>query len=216
MGAETIRAYRFLRADHAVAAIESCSLRVGRLNALNDPFEFVPRLRQNGANESADSDRLISTYQSTIGILCYSESITDPVVWSHYSAGHSGIALGFDIPNQGPTFRVLYDSPERPLFAPDERFSPQEMRTVIRILAAKAPSWSYEKEVRVLESLATCRAVGGSYFKPFRPDSLKHIVLGLRCTVDSEYVARATQQCAVSAKILRAKRHPERFEIVAD
>ena len=40
--AERIRLYRFMPARWAIRSIETRELRVGRLNELNDPFEFPP------------------------------------------------------------------------------------------------------------------------------------------------------------------------------
>src|SRR5688500_911475 len=88
---ETLWLYRFVDPTGALKTIERRRFRVGRLNELNDPFEF--RLGFNNApNEEARAivqravDALISQQHAWIGFLCFSATVREPVLWSHYAA----------------------------------------------------------------------------------------------------------------------------------
>ena len=115
---------------------------------------------------------------------CYSATVNDPVLWSHYSSGHRGIALGFDIP-ENVVVEVTY-SDERPeldfasfnVSMPDEA-SHFAKSVMTRIFSVKAASWSYEKEYRQFLFLESCGPTRGMYF--IGMPVLERVVIGARC-----------------------------------
>jgi hypothetical protein len=81
------RLYRFMSAENALKTIEQNRLRVGRLNELNDPFEFIPALK--GVPENAPQNLvtdaqefIVNEFSEEFGILCFSDeqAIKDPVI----------------------------------------------------------------------------------------------------------------------------------------
>jgi len=217
-----IRLYRYLSASWALKTIETGELRVSRLAALNDPFEFRPALPFiNPLYDHKTVDEYLGFFLKEFGpewgIICFSENISDPVIWSHYADSHSGIALGFDI---------LQDDCLWPMFYPEERptidvgnfptMTGGEAKNMVRrILSAKAPSWEYEKEQRVFVDLASARFDGVNHFHRIPTNCLKHVVLGINCTVtDEEVVSKLKIGRLEGVSVLRARRCLTRFKVL--
>lgn len=219
-----IRIYRYLAAKWALKALETGELRVSRMAELNDPFEFRPALPfVNPMFEHQIVDEflgfLLRDFNPKWGIICFAEGISDPVLWSHYADSHRGIALGFDVFVDDNLFSMEYPE-ERPTVdvANFPSMTTQQAKAMIRrILAAKAPSWRYEKEHRVFVDLASSRFDGTNYFHRIPSDSLAHVVLGIDCKSTEADVNRALAAGRHgSIKIGRARRCLTRFKVLHD
>jgi hypothetical protein len=219
------RLYRYMRREHAVQAIESGLLKIGRLAELNDPFEFIPAI------DGAPPDKLdylensfIEMTNDSVGILCFSNVVTDPVVWSHYAEGHSGIALGFEYPTlqelveAGEFIRVKY-SDSRPTVNHREfsqGHTPKNLEVAKAILATKARSWECEKEYRLFIKLHSSHVVtrNGMYWHAIPKDKLAEVVPGIRCPIDDEYLRKALKDGGFTrAVVKRAKRSRSQFGV---
>jgi hypothetical protein len=140
----TVRAYHFLASHYALDDLRHRRLKIARLDDLNDPFDLwaiaqpEPQLRR-GIRASKDE------MARRFGMLCFSLSWQNPLLWSHYADRHRGITLGFDI-DEAKVQKVSYVT-ERPAFhAVDEGL-------VHHLLYTKYIDWQYEQEVRVFTSL---------------------------------------------------------------
>lgn len=218
----SIRLYRYLNAKWALAALETGELHVGRIAGLNDPFEFMPALKWVNpmfSHKVVDEfmDFLVKDFHSTLGVICFSEQINDPVLWSHYSESHKGIALGFDVAKDDHLFPMNYPI-KRPTFDVENfpSMTVEEAKVMIRrMLSAKAPSWSYEKEQRVFVDLATSRFEDGRYFHRIPQDWLKHVVLGIRCTVTENEARDALKRGGfANVTVSRARRCLTHFRVL--
>ena|ERR1700730_4725458 len=93
---QVIRAYHFLSAHYALDDLRHRRLKIARLDDLNDPFDLWavaqpdPQLRKGIRESNAELAR-------SFGMVCFSITWQNRVLWSHYSERHRGIALGFDI-----------------------------------------------------------------------------------------------------------------------
>jgi hypothetical protein len=214
--------YRFLRTEHALDLMQTKRWKVGRLLELNDPADCQPNLV--GAPEQPDEaawnnfhqNYLASIYED-IGVLCFSTSISDPVVWSHYADAHRGIALGFDfLPDLGGVspYQVTYQESRATLdFAEAERLRPEGRTTeafiekvVTNGFTKKALSWAYEKEYRIFTHLggAECQMIGSHYFQ--RCGAPNEVVLGLRCPIRTADILRMVGRDGVTAQNVRRAR----------
>jgi DUF2971 family protein len=157
--------YRYFCLEHAVACIEERRLKVGHLAELNDPYDCFPRVENLPSDakgfDLGFSQGMLSSWGNKFGIICYSATVNDPVLWSHYSTGHRGIALGFDV-SENLVVKVNY-SDERPVldFALFNISTPEEAAhfaksVMTKIFSVKATSWSYEKEYRQFLWLESC------------------------------------------------------------
>ncbi|MGA8907320.1 MAG: DUF2971 domain-containing protein, partial [Acidobacteriaceae bacterium] len=74
-------------------------------------------------------------------------------MWSHYGASHTGVCLGFDIPEGGPGEN--YDTDV--LYQPNllQIRWPEDVNVDLagRLPRTKHESWSYEQEVRMMVGL---------------------------------------------------------------
>ena len=217
-----VRLYRYLAAEWAMRTLETGELHVSRLAELNDPFEFRPALAYvNPVYSHELVDRtlgfLVDDFDPKIGIVCFSEEIADPVIWSHYADSHRGIALGFDVYRDDSLWPMEYPE-ERPTF--DVKNFPgmtteEAKKMVYRILAAKAPSWRYEREHRVFVDLASSRTEDGHYFHRIPPDCLVQVVLGIACPVNETQVSEALRAGGLTGvSVVRARRCETRFRVI--
>ncbi len=79
----------------------------------------------------------------------------DSVIWAHYSAKHSGLCLGFEIPmlngdpksNAGPVSYISSPLPFPPNF--EEMSEPEHDAFARKAIFTKFEHWLYEKEIRV-------------------------------------------------------------------
>ena len=110
-------------------------------------------------------------------VLCFTAVRDDILMWSHYSAGHTGICLRFKIANDGPfadVKRVRYSrtSPRIDLLHDPEG------HIVMTSMLSKSRHWSYEKEWRLV--LPHCK----QDHIHFPPDQLIGVILG--CEMDRD------------------------------
>jgi hypothetical protein len=206
--------YRYLRKEHAVQAIESGLFKVGRLAELNDPFEFIPAIDGAPPNARDSLERFfIEMFNDSIGILCFSNVVTDPVVWSHYAEGHGGIALGFDYPAldalvaKGEFIRVTY-SDSRPTINHREFAEGQTARNLAvakSVLGTKATSWECEREYRLFIPLHDGKVIArnGMYWHPIPKHLLVEVVPGIRCPIDDGYLRKALKDGGFTRAVVK-------------
>jgi len=98
-----IMLYRYLDADAAIKSIDSQSFKVGRIRDFNDPFEWRPGLIGYPPSGEAVAHTFMERYLNRIhnlhGILCFSGTFRQPVLWSHYADKHRGVAFEVEYPN---------------------------------------------------------------------------------------------------------------------
>ncbi len=216
--------YRYLKADYAVLALRNRELRVSRLSGLNDPFEFtfaLPYVHPTWPHSKVDEALgfLVRDFDQKFGIISFSAQITDPVIWSHYSDSHQGIALGFDVNIDDTLFQMRYPA-TRPTVDVQEfsKLPHLKLREKMReILSAKAPSWSYEVEYRVFVDLASSRKEGSDLFHDIPENCLKHVVLGMRCKKqETELREILSESNYADVRVSRARRCHTHFRVLCD
>ena len=108
------------------------------------------------------------------GVLSMSEICDSILMWTHYSAAHTGFCMQFertdgnDLGSYDKCFPVIYED-EYPTFLPQQL---QDRSIVAKVITTKARQWSYEREWRML-------AHSGQRAYPF-PGELRGIVFGCR------------------------------------
>ncbi len=216
--------YRYLSLEHAIQCLEERRLKVGRLNELNDPFDCFPRV-VNLPSEAKGfdlgfADGMLNSWSEKFGLVCYSGTVNDPVLWSHYSSGHRGIALGFEVPTSDILVKVTY-SDKRPTldFHSFNISTPNEAvhfakSVMTQIFSVKASSWSYEEEYRQFFLLESCVAAKGMYFIDL--PMLKRIIIGARCTMAKSYFEHFVQRSGYEGvSVLKAGRSATSYKIEA-
>lgn len=177
-----MRVYMFTDREGGLAIIKTRRLRVSRLDRLNDTFEFL------GADLSHPAHRkALRTMKATLaksrGLLCFSKSWHNPVLWGHYAQRHQGLCLGFELPSEALT-QVRYVTSRFPW--PD-KLSPSFLE---QILVTKFVHWSYEDEYRAWVSLEELD--GDHYYYPFSQSlQLRQVLVGYESSLSRAEVTEA-------------------------
>jgi hypothetical protein len=194
--------YRYFNLTYGLEALQTGKLKVSRLDKLNDIFDCRPRMINLPSGiPGGDSfpDLFLKGIAGVYGVLCYSATINDPVIWGHYADSHSGLALGFDFdPSDEKSPQIVNYSKERPELdfktigtrPQDRNHNEAHGKLIAEGFRTKHPSWKYEQEYREFEDLNQCEMVGVHYFRPLPFDRLRAVVLGAKCAVTMQDMGR--------------------------
>jgi len=187
-----MRVFHFVNEHYGLDNLRKRRLKVATLHELNDPFEFF------GVNLGDKALRhafgvMKNELALKQGLLCFSRTWHNPVLWSHYADRHTGLCLGFDVPDH--LFTCVFYSPQRlaiepRAFVPGARFDDQ---TLLRLFFTKYSHWRYESEVRGFVTLRDKEPLTNLYFTDFGDDlRLNTVIVGSQSSV-----TRATLQEAL-------------------
>lgn len=176
------RVYYLTEVEHAISNIKHQRIKVSDFDSLNDPYELLAA-KSNDPEFRKFQSHNKNYVKTKVGLICFSETYENPVMWSHYGKRHSGVCLGFDVKTEY-AFQVTYN--KQRTFLSNQEISNQngELRkAVIDSLKTKYIDWAYEKEVRMLlDFKKDCFQEDGKYFYRFGSDLvLKEVLLGVNC-----------------------------------
>jgi Protein of unknown function (DUF2971) len=152
-------------------------------------------------------------------VICFSEIATNILMWSHYSDGHKGVVLGFQI-DKDVTTNISYHKRVPPSFAVEDyigfltsqRPIPDAQKAFETSVYTKSEEWSYEREIRGFRT----RGVSPGLFDDFEfdPGELKEICFGCR-TLDSakEEVIAAARTFQAPIVFFQMQDEPLGFEL---
>jgi hypothetical protein len=215
--------YKFLPAEYALEALEEKRIKLSMLNELNDIYDCAPVA--GPADEDARylpkwwsefvSDRNPTMY----GLLCFSRNYVSPLLWGHYSARATGLALGFDPARLkwGIRLEIKYDRARPVLQVPADKPITNEIDEELMrsTFGVKAEAWQYEEEVRYVVNLDLCEPHAGMYFAGFHLVGLKEVLIGYRCSITPTYLRHVLQKHydGLGVTLYTTKMHPELFEV---
>lgn len=147
----------------------------------------------------------------SLGVTCFSDDPRGLLMWSHYSANHTGLCYQFETLNDPALFgRALpiqytrtYPTLNPFTYGDDES---------IRMLLTKYEDWKYEKERRVI-------APGGARkFMQIAPASLSGVVLGTRIRESTlqklrEILNERKTNGLPDVRIFKAKQHASSYRL---
>ena len=119
-------------------------LYAAKYSELNDPMEGQYYYSKGELNE--DVVRILSDGKEKLRICSLSRSRNNELMWSHYSEGHRGVALGVRID------RVKYEVKRIDYTGLATITGVIEQHTPKEILSHKLSVWNYEEEERVFVS----------------------------------------------------------------
>ena len=214
-----MRAYKFLDARFGLKSLYERRLKQSRINELNDPFELTPfDLTDPVIRHTFLRTRDVIGVDK--GILCFSAAWFDPVIWAHYSDKHTGLCLGFEIPEiQGnpesdESRRVAYIS--SPLSFPSDFLTlpdPERFAIVQQILFTKYEHWAYEQEIRVWAPLQN-EEDGLHYLEFDEKLKLVEVIIGAKSSDAVTSITRAIPDLAGQVKISKARASYNNFQMV--
>lgn len=159
-----MRGYYQTSEKWALDAIKNRRLKLSRLEEMNDPFELLA-VSLRSKRDRADFLRIKRELHDEMGILCFSKTWHNPVMWSHYGDRHKGLCLGFDLLDEWVlpvSYKGLRFKSDAQKALPDDQ---EKLGT--KLLSTKYKHWEYEKEIRITIRLEHAVREGGLYFLPF-------------------------------------------------
>ena len=199
-----MRLYHFLNADDGLDNLRHRRLRISKIMELNDPFEFLGIK----LSDRKFRQKLMETkrqFSKTKGLLCFSKTWKNPVLWGHYADRHRGLCLGFDV--QKAFEKINYVRLKLPI--PDVI----DAAFTKRLLWTKSHHWQYEQEYRAFVSLE--EEIDGNYFKDFSPElRLRAVIVGVQSKVTQSKVASALHGVETAVEVFKARASFKSFEMV--
>lgn len=211
-----MRVYHLLSAENGLSDIALKRIRISRFADLNDPFELLAaKLDEKKFRKGLRSWR--TEFNESNGLLCFSRSWENPVLWSHYASKHRGMCLGFELANEMAQ-PVQYTTDRVPIkFAEDDSEKGLALSFVKALLATKFEHWRYEDEVRVFVSLDAKTCEAGSYFYPFS-DKLRlvEVILGPLCGLPISDIRALVRGTYARVAVTKSRLAFKWFKVVSD
>jgi Protein of unknown function (DUF2971) len=136
--------------------------------------------RRFGFKERQPYSEVFRTVSKKWGILCFSQTWKEQLLWAHYADKHKGIALGFEI-QEGELLKVTYVSSEIRTKIELTDDNNDNERKLLDLAKIKFREWEYEKEFRLLIPLKDCQQEKGIHFTSFGDNlEIRKMVLGCR------------------------------------
>ena len=178
-----MKAYYLSPSQFAISNIALRRLKIFRISELNDPFELMA-MQVRDERDLATFKSLKRELNKNNGLLCFSRSWANPVLWGHYADRHTGVALGFDGDHSLFKAAIYAREPFHVAINPETNLPKPTEEEMERLLCTKFYDWKYEDEVRVFVKLDHSTLESGLYFYPFDSNlTLREVVLGPMCEI---------------------------------
>ena len=207
-----MRVYYLTGAQYGLSNLALQRIKVSRFRDLNDPFELLGvnladkqhRAAFRLTKQEIDNDK---------GLICFSKNWRNPVLWGHYGERHTGMALGFDVPNE-MLVPVIYAKKLLEINLDPKTKRPQK-ELVDRLIRTKFYDWKYEDEMRLFVELDHDNVESGMYFCSFSKDlTLRDVILGPRCELPIEGVRGLVANLEPEVQVLQSRIAFTRFEVL--
>lgn len=209
-----MRLYYLTGAAFALSNIALRRIKISRFSDLNDPFELLAVNLQD--KEHRRSFRTLrDTLNESKGLLCLSRSWKNPLMWGHYAEKHTGIGLGFEVPDHLLNEVIYAKVPEvlpldqsTGLPVPNESF-------INRLLRTKFYDWHYEDEMRIFVQLDPSTCEEGKFFYNFSNEfQLREVILGPRCELPVERVRGLVAEFDPKVSVIKSRIAFGSFDVV--
>lgn len=156
-------------------------IRLSTFDTVNDPFELLA-MTQGGEKQRRHFSWLYDHWVATLGFVSFSENWKSPLMWAHYARSHTGVCLGFEVPD-GRALKVCYEPERLHLLLDVTKLETALDEDVIKkVVTTKFKDWEYEHEWRLIEPLENQDAETGLYYLYLSPYfELREIIVGSRC-----------------------------------
>ncbi|WP_165595557.1 DUF2971 domain-containing protein [Methylovorus sp. MM2] len=200
-----------------LAALKDQRLKQAIITELNDPFEHIG-VDLSDKNIRKSFITLRTELAKSFGIICMSEKMSNPLLWSHYTDKHKGLCLAFDFSKspQDLLLPVNYLDQRIPMDKNKLRhfLTKASIPETMEKLLAKFSDWRYEKEVRFYASLTEKDPITGHYYLGFNKMAyLSKVYIGAEAKV-----SKADMEFAMSAfpnvEVEKVRIGFQNFEIV--
>ena len=208
-----MRVYYLTGAQFALSNLALRRIKVSRFSDLNDPFELLAVDINNKEYRPAIRSTKEEINKSK-GLVCFSRSWSNPLMWGHYGERHTGICLGFDVPDE-MLADVIYAKKLLKLEIDKKTKKPMLTEEVMKkLLLTKFYDWQYENEVRLFVELDLDKIESGKYFYSFSNDLiLREVILGPHCELPIEGVRNIVASFTPSVRVIKSRIAFTKFEV---
>lgn len=209
-----MRVYYLTGAQFALSNLALRRIKIARFEDLNDPFELLG-VNIGKKEHRAPFREMKERINTTKGLICFSESWSNPVMWGHYAEKHTGICLGFDVPDHLPV-PVIYRKKMLEMQINPKTGKPTE-DFVNKLLRLKFSDWKYEKERRLFVGLDHTTVESGKYFYQFSNDlALREVILGPCCELPINGVRNIIKDFYPPVLVLKSRIAFSKFRVLED
>ena len=182
-----MRVFHFLKAAHAISALERSRLKIALINDLNDPFELLcPDIRDPRHRRGFQQFKVQCARK--FGYLCFTERWQNLMLWSMYADKHQGAALQIELPEDAAMpvkyrrTRVTWDVES---IMKAGGFTEEQVDV---ISTTKSMHWRHEREIRAAVSLVDAEREGNFYFSTV---DIRGVVLGAFSRITERDIRKA-------------------------
>jgi hypothetical protein len=209
-----MKLYYLTSLPFAISNLVLSRIKISRISELNDPFE----LKSANLNDPCNR-RVLETFKyqtnKSHGLICFSSSWNNPVLWSHYADSHRGVAIGFEV-SEKLLFKVSYKNErfDLPMDSVTNQITVDE-KTLHTLLSRKFSDWKYEKEWRYFIPLRDYKIESGLYFEKFSADlNLIEIILGTKCELSITEMQSLTKKLGIPIQVQKARLDSKTYKII--
>ena len=232
--AELLTIYRYLDSDAALKTLVGGEFRVGKISKFNDPFEWQFGVGKLPLEDSERVENFRRNFQqwndSTIGVLSFSKSISDPILWSLYAEKHHGAA--FELKHSWSDKEILHITyaNQRPqidiekvkqiaLSSSRQSEIEEYLKPILaQLIRQKSKSWEFENECRLTVHVKNpdhCQERNGIYYWPILKNYLTRVILGFRCPLEEMQIRKLLDMNGFqNTKVVKAKMCSETYSIL--
>jgi hypothetical protein len=172
---------------------------------LNNPTEF-----QNGFESYSSSKQ-----NSKFGILSLSQRWDSILMWSHYSAEHTGYSVGFDLNKLSETNH--FDTGREVIYSNNNEFPKlnpidNESYDIFKTTHYKAKDWEYEMEYRLLKVFENKETSNINRVIKIPNECFVEIILGMKISENNKLEIINIAKCK-GIRVYQASRVPKRFQL---
>lgn len=209
-----MKLYHLLPTQFALQNLKYRRLKIAQINDMNDPFELI------AADHSNKEERSIwrgwkKSQEDKWGVLCFSKTWRNPVLWSHYGDRHKGMCLGFEVaddllmPVRYTKKRIKIDIAQ---YLALGKLDTKLMSTLLR---TKFFDWRYEKEVRTFAELEIKDQETGLFFCDFYEKmKLVEVIAGPLCDEEEETIRSFLHLEDSGVKLTKSRLAFQSFDVV--
>jgi hypothetical protein len=197
--------------------LHSGRVMLARARGFNDPFELNPHI--TGITDDISYARHIAERIKNYVILSLADNRESLLMWAHYAASHSGFLIGFDADREilaepsshrdfGPVV-YSHSKPTKPTF---------DDVSNLELFYWKSSEWVYEREWRIIDSAFSAAGEpsgprGDHLPFIFRPDSVKEVIYGCRCSIQADLQAVLRESRYAHVSLVAASMDREQYKL---
>ena len=209
-----MKLYYLTSASYALSNVALKRLKISRFSDLNDPFELLPVDLTDRAHRKALQNFKTKINESK-GLICFSSTWENPVLWGHFGDKHQGMALGFEIDEKVVNEVIYSNSLIKIPVDPATKKAKPTSATLDLLLRTKFEDWRYENEWRIFFDLSKEKKEAGMYFCDFSSDiRLTEIILGPRCEMPNEKIEAMIRAMGLYVKVIKSRIAFRSFRVI--